>query len=387
MSAFIPLSIPNISGKEWQYVRECLDTGWVSSAGRYVVRFEEELARYVGAAHAIACVNGTAALHTALLLVGVRPGDEVLAPSLTFIAPVNAVRYCGAEPVFFGADRCYNLDPVQAREFLGRETERRGGETVDARTGRTIRALLSVAVFGNAGNWAELYGDCRARGIAVIEDATEALGTRYAAGPWAGRHAGTSADLACLSFNGNKIVTTGGGGMIVTDSEPLARRARYLTQQAKDDPIAYVHDEIGFNYRLTNVAAAIGVAQLERIEEFVARKQENYAAYRRRLAGLDWCELRPAPDYARNNLWMYALYIKAGPWRDRARALVDALQPHGIETRPVWRPCHLQKPYRAFRTYGIEGTAELAANTINLPCSTHLEERQIARVCEVLTRV
>ncbi|MFH1143677.1 MAG: aminotransferase class I/II-fold pyridoxal phosphate-dependent enzyme [Candidatus Eisenbacteria bacterium] len=387
MSEFIPLSIPNISGNEWDYVRECLSTGWVSSAGRYVMRFEQDLARYVGAQHAVACASGTAALHTALLLLGARGGDVVLAPSLTFIAPINAVRYCGAEPVFFGADRFFNLDPAGAREYLAAETEQRDGQAFETRTGRPIRALLSVAVFGNAGDWSELYADCRRRGIAILEDATEAMGTRYTAGAWSGRHAGAAADMVCFSFNGNKIITTGGGGMIATDSDELARRARYLTQQAKDDPIAYVHDEIGYNYRLTNIAAAIGVAQLERIEEFVAIKQANYAAYRERLAALAWCELQPAPEYARNNLWMYALRIREGRWRDRARALVDALAAQGVETRPLWHPSHLQKPYRECRSFGVAHLPELVANTINLPCSTNLQVPQIDRICEVLARV
>jgi perosamine synthetase len=387
MSEFIPLSVPNIGGREWDYIRECLDTGWVSTAGAFVTRFEEDLARAVGARCAVACASGTAALHVALLLAGVRPGDEVLAPSVTFIAPVNAVRYCGAEPVFFDADRHFNLDPRAALRFLDRETERRDGELRHARSGRPIRALLTVAVFGNAGDWSELYAACRARGLAVIEDATEALGTRYATGPWAGRHAGAAADLSCFSFNGNKIVTTGGGGMIVTEDEAIARRARYLTQQAKDDPIAFVHDEIGFNYRLTNLAAALGVAQLERLEEFVALKTAHYAAYRERLAGLGWGELCAPPEYARNNHWMVPLRIREGRWLDRARDLVEALRAHRIETRPLWRPCHLQKPYLGCRAYDVERAAGLAANTIHLPCSTGLQESQIDRVCEVLAHV
>lgn len=387
MADFIPLSVPNIAGNEWEYVRECLDTGWVSSAGRFVIRFEQELARYVGASHGVACASGTAALHTALLLVGVRTGDEVLAPSLTFIAPINAIRYCGADPVFFDADRYFNLDPEAVRVFLDAETETHDGRTTNRTTGRPIRALLSVAVFGNAGDWSGLYADCRARGIAVVEDATEALGTRYQAGDWAGRHAGATADLGCFSFNGNKIVTTGGGGMIVTDDGDLAERARYLTTQAKDDPVAYVHDTVGYNYRMTNVAAAIGVAQLEMLEEFVARKRANHAAYGERLARYDWCELATPPPYARNNLWMYPLTIRAGRWRDRARELVDAMSEHGIETRPVWYPSHRQKPYRSCRAYRIDRIDEVVSNTLHLPCSTDLREEQIDRVCEVLDHV
>lgn len=387
MREFIPLSAPNISGNEWRYVRECLDTGWVSTAGAFVTRFEEAVAAYTGAAHGVACASGTAALHVSLLLAGVRPGDEVLVPSLTFIAPINAVRYCGAEPVFFDADRYGNLDPGQVRAFLAEELEAAGGEARDRRTGRPVRALLSVAALGRAGDWADLYDECRARGLAVVEDATEALGTRYVAGPWAGRHAGTPADLACLSFNGNKIMTTGGGGMILTGDAARAERARYLTQQAKDDPVAFVHGAVGYNYRLTNVAAAIGVAQLERMEEFLACKQAGHAAYRERLSGLDWGELLPEPPYARNNLWMYPWYVRDGRWRGRARDLVEALREYGIESRPLWELCHRQPPYRGCRALSTERAADLVANVVNLPCSTGLRPEQIDRVGEALARV
>ncbi|MEZ4386114.1 MAG: aminotransferase class I/II-fold pyridoxal phosphate-dependent enzyme [Candidatus Krumholzibacteriia bacterium] len=384
MPEFIPLSIPVLAGNEWTYVRECLDTGWVSSAGSFVTRFERELAARVGAAHGVACTSGTAALHVALQLAGVEAGDLVLAPTVTFIAPINAIAYRGAEPVFVDCDAYFNLDPVLARAYLAEQTEQADGCCRDRRTGRRVAALVPVDVFGNAGDWALLYDDCRARGIAVVEDATEALGTRYTAGPWAGRHAGQAADLACFSFNGNKIITTGGGGMIVTDLGPQAERARYLTQQAKDDPIAYRHDEVGYNYRMTNVAAALGTAQLERLDVHLASKLATYDAYRERLTDLAWAELMPPPPYADSNLWMLAFRIRDGRWLGRARELVDVLGAARIEARPLWLPNHLQKPYRQCRILGGERAAELAASTLNLPCSVGLTLDQIDRVCEVL---
>jgi len=386
-AAFIPLSVPALAGNEWTYVRECLDSGWVSSAGPFVTRFESKLAAQVGAAQAVACASGTAALHVALQLAGVGPGDLVLAPTVTFIAPINAVRYLGAEPVFFDCDEFYNLDAGPVRAYLASETEVQNDGLHDRRTGRRLGALLTVAVFGNAGAWTDLYADCRRRGLAVVEDATEALGTRYTAGPWAGRHAGTPSDLGCFSFNGNKIITTGGGGMLVTDRADLADRARYLTQQAKDDPVAFRHDEVGYNYRLTNLAAALGVAQLELLETYVARKQANRDRYRERLATLDWCELRPVPPYARNNCWMYPLYVRDGRWRGRARELVALLGEAGIETRPLWQLNHLQRPYRACRLVGAARASDLVASTVNLPCSVNLTAADIDRVCEVLARV
>jgi aminotransferase in exopolysaccharide biosynthesis len=387
MPGYIPLSVPVLEGNEWEYMRNCLDTGWVSSAGRFVNRFESDLAAYVGASHAVACTSGTAALHVGLLMLGVAPGDLVLAPTLTFIAPINTIRYCGADPLFCDCDPYFNLDPGPVRAYLAAETELRDGRTYDRRSGRRISALVTVSVFGNAGNWVDLYAECRRRGIAIVEDATEALGTRYTTGAWEGRHAGTVGDLGCFSFNGNKIVTTGGGGMIVTHDTNLASRARYLTQQAKDDPVAYRHDEIGFNYRMTNIAAALGVAQLERLEEFIARKDRNLELYRAGLSGADWCELRPDPEWARNNKWMYPLYLRAGKWQRRARELVDRLAAEEIEARPVWMLNHLQEPYRECRTLSSERAEDLVANTVNLPCSANLTSDEIARVCEVIRRV
>ncbi|HOX24960.1 MAG TPA: LegC family aminotransferase [Candidatus Krumholzibacteria bacterium] len=384
---FIPLSVPVLAGNEWTYVRECLDTGWVSSAGPFVTRFETELAGATGAAHAVACTSGTAALHVSLRLAGVGRGDLVLAPTVTFVAPINAIRYLGADPVFFDCDRHYNLDPEPLRQFLDAETEQREGSLHDRSTGRRIGALLTVAVFGHAGDWQDLYASCRERGLAVVEDATEALGTRYTSGGWSGRHAGTNSEFGCFSFNGNKIITTGGGGAIVTDRADHAGRARYLTQQAKDDPIAFRHDEVGYNYRLTNLAAALGVGQLELLEHFVARKRANLARYGERLAHLPWCELAPAPPYARNNHWMYPLYLRDGKWRGRARELVAALGAEGIETRPLWMLNHLQRPYRGCRVVGDRRARDLVANTVNLPCSVDLTPAAVDRVCEVLAHV
>jgi len=387
VSDFIPLSVPVIAGNEWDYVRECLDTGWVSTAGSFVDRFERELAGRVGAAQAVACASGTAALHVALQLAGVGPGDLVLVPSLTFIAPVNTIHYLGAEPLFCDCDRFYNLEPEAVRDYLATGTETRPDGLHDRQTGRRLAALLTVAVFGNAGAWWDLYDDCRERGLPVVEDATEALGSVYGDGPWRDRHVGTTGDLGCYSFNGNKLITTGGGGMLVTGRDDAAQRARYLTQQAKDDAVAYRHDEVGYNYRLTNLAAALGVAQLEDLERRLDCKRANWERYRERLVDLAWAELRPAPEFARNNHWMYPLYLRDGRWRGRARALVDALAGERIESRPVWQLNHTQRPYLHCRALATEVAEDLVDNTVTLPCSVDITEASIDRVCEVLHRV
>ncbi|MDY0108485.1 MAG: LegC family aminotransferase [Candidatus Krumholzibacteria bacterium] len=369
----IPLSIPELRGNEWQYVRECLDTGWVSSAGSFVARFEADLAAYTGARHAVACTSGTAALHVALQILGVKPGDEVIVPTLTFIATVNAVRYLGAEPVFMDCDEFYNLDPEKTAAFLQQETEMRGGACINRSTGRRVAAIVPVHVFGNAAALDALIGLCRERQLAVLEDATESLGTRYRDG----RHTGALGDIGCFSFNGNKIITTGGGGMIVTDRTEHAARARYLTTQAKDDEVRYLHHEVGYNYRLTNLQAAIGVAQLELLPEFLAAKRRHRARYAAGLAGIAGLALAAVPPYADNNCWMVPLQIdRARYGRDRD-ALLAHLQGHGIQTRPVWHLNHLQKPYRRCQAYRIETAPRLLETTLTIPCSVGLRDEDL----------
>ncbi len=364
MSKFIPLSEPHINGNEWKYVKECLDTGWVSSVGKFVDAFESKIADYTGAKHAVACVNGTAALHTALMVSGVCSGDEVLVPTLTFIAPINAVKYIGADPVFFDCDDYYCLDSAKVIEFIQNKTEFRNGYTYNSLTGKRISALIVVHVFGNAANLKEWVGICRERNIRVIEDSTESLGTRYLDGT----HTGTVGDLGCFSFNGNKIITTGGGGMLITNNSGYAERAKYLTTQAKDDGLYYVHHEVGYNYRLTNIQAAIGLAQMEQLDDFVSKKRSFYDRYKETL------EIAAVPDYAFNNCWMVALRVVE---RD---ALMKRLSEANIQARPIWALNHLQKPYLSCETYHIEKALDLMDHTLNLPCSVGMKIEDVESV-------
>jgi perosamine synthetase len=380
----IPLSVPHLEGNAWAYVKECLDTGWVSSAGPFVDRFEREFCDATGAAHAVACVNGTAALQVALRIAGVGPGDLVIVPTLTFIATVNAVAYLGADPLFTDSDPYYNLDVAKVLQFLDDHTERRESGTFDRDSGRRIAAVVPVHVFGNAAGLEALLGPCREAGIAVVEDAAESLGTRYTEGALAGRHTGTVGDLGCFSFNGNKIITTGGGGMIVTNDREHARRARYLTTQAKDDEVRYVHGEVGYNHRLTNLQAALGVAQLESLPSFLEAKRRNFAHYRRAVADIHGLEISESPPYARSNHWMVPLRIDAERYgRDRETLMAD-LHAAGIQTRPIWHLNHLQAPYAHARRHRIERAPIQLSETLNLPCSTNLTPDEIEEVCDRL---
>lgn len=384
MSENIPLSVPSIRGNAWQYVKECLDTEWVSTAGKFVDCLEANMSSFTGGAHTIACVNGTAALQTALRVVGVHPGDEVIVPTLTFIATVNAVRYLGAEPVFMDCDDYYNLDVEKTLEFLTHETLFRPEGTYHKETGKKISAILPVHVFGNAVRIESLLNFCLEKKIAVVEDAAESLGTVYRKGPLVGKHAGTVGDMGCLSFNGNKIITAGGGGMILTNNPDYAAKARYLTTQAKDDGVRYIHQEIGYNFRLNNLQAALGVAQLECLPEFLEIKRANYRRYKEEIDRIPGLHLAEVPEYADNNCWMVALQIDKDRYgRDREETMAF-LSEHGIQTRPVWYLNHRQKPYSKCRTYRIEKAPRLWEQTLNLPCSVGLTPKDLQRVIGTL---
>lgn len=379
----IPLSVPVLRGREWDYIKECLDTGWVSTAGAFVTRFEHEIASFTGAKHAVACVNGTSALQLALHASGVQPGDEVLVPTLTFIASVNAVHYAGAHPVFFDCDEFYCLDPEGVNTFLGEETSWRDGHSYNRRTGRRISAIIPVHVFGNAVQLDDLVPRLRERNIVIIEDAAEALGSFYAHGAFAGRHAGTVGDAGCLSFNGNKIITTGGGGMILTDDNSLAARLRYLSTQAKDDAVRFVHNEVGYNHRLTNIQAALGVAQMEQVESYIEIKKRNYNLYSSTIPSISGLCLAGQPSFANCNHWFYALQIGDAYGCDREQ-LMRALDQRGIQTRPVWELNHRQRPYAGAEAFRISRAVELHRTTLNLPCSVNLTPTDIERVCDAL---
>ncbi len=380
---FIPLSVPHIRGRELAFVTECLESEWVSSAGPFVDRFEKEFAALVGARHAVACSSGSAALHIALMLAGVKAGDLVLVPTLTFIASVNAIHFCGAEPVFFDCDEYYNLDSAQLSFFLRHDCRLHEGMLQHRRSGRRIGAILPVHIFGNAVELETILADAEEFGIPVVEDAAESLGTRYLDGSGnrqGGKHTGTIGLLGCFSFNGNKIITTGGGGMIVTNSDTLAIRARYLTTQAKDDDARFVHHEIGYNYRLTNVQAAIGSGQLEQLAKYMNRKAEIFHAYESGLKGVAGLALAPSPAFAVNNHWMPCLQINAEIYGEDREELMSRLARARIQARPVWELNHRQRPYRTCEHLPVERAERLHEVTLNIPCSVGLTPNQQQRV-------
>jgi perosamine synthetase len=372
----IPLSEPVLQGRELEYVTDCLRSGWVSSNGEYIGRFEDTLADYVGVRHAVACNCGTSALHVSLLLSGVRADDEVIVPAVTFIAPVNAVRYVGASPVFIDCDEYCCIDVDGVRSFLTEECTVVDGATINRGSGRRVAAIIPVHVFGTPADMDPILQLARDNGLAVVEDASEALGSRYR-----DRMCGALAPVACLSFNGNKIVTSGGGGAILTDDDALAEGARSLTTQAKEAGIEYLHHRVGYNYRMNNVLAALGLAQLETIDDRLAIKRDNFALYEQVLATTRVGGLLGQPSWSDANRWFYAYTCVGAKAKEE---LLNACIAADIQARPLWYPNHLQRPYADMQAYGVDRAQWFYDRLVNLPCSVSLTPDEIGQVAAVI---
>ena len=379
-SAFIPLSAPHLSGNEWKYIKDCLDTGWVSSVGAYVTRFENDLAKAAAVPHGVATTCGTAALHVAFLVAGVKPGDEVLVSSMTFIAPVNAIRYANAVPVLVDAEaQHWQMDVRQAREFLTLGCERREGGVFNKVSGRRVAAIVPVHILGHPVDMNALMLLGEEFGLTVIEDATESLGSTYHDRP-----VGGLGHMGCYSFNGNKIITTGGGGMLVTSNEAWAKKARYLTTQAKDDPQEYIHHEIGYNYRLTNIQAAFGCAQMELLAGYVARRRAIQAQYRAALADVPGIRFQHEAEGVQSNYWLTTVYIDRALFGMAARELRQKLKDAQIEARPLWQPAHLSPAHQDAFKLPCPVSEDLFANCLSLPSCSFATDADIGRVITVI---
>ncbi|HCK12367.1 MAG TPA: LegC family aminotransferase [Candidatus Latescibacteria bacterium] len=374
----IPLSVPTLGGREWEYIKECLDTNWVSSVGPFVDRFEQDVAARVDAGFAVAAVSGTAALHIALLVAGVREEDEVVIPNLTFVATANAVRYCGAHPVLVDLEPDHwQIDTGLVRRFLESDCESVDGELRNRRTGRRVGALMPVHLLGHPCNMDALSELAGTYGLPLVEDASESLGATFD-----GRPMGTIGDIGCFSFNGNKVITAGGGGMIVTDDEAWAKRAKHLTTQAKCDPIEYDHDEVGYNYRMVNVLAALGCAQLEQLDRFLETKRSIAARYDQAFSSVQGITSQKEAAWASSISWLYTVRIDAE--RCDRRRLITELGDRGIQARPLWKPMHGLPMFRDALRIGTGVSDDLYACCVSLPCSTSLTHGDQDRVIEAL---
>lgn len=376
----IPLCVPEIRGNEWKYIKECLDTNFVSSVGPYVDLFERKLAEYTDTKYAVATVNGTAAIHIALLVAGIERDDEVLVSTLTFIAPVNAIRYAGAWPVMIDAEADYwQMDTRKAQAFLEKECLWDGKELRNRKTGRRVKAIIPVHILGHPVDMDDLLVIARKYNLVVIEDATESLGARYK-----GKMVGSLADIACFSFNGNKVITTGGGGMIVTDQQAWAEKAKYLTTQAKDDPLEYIHNSIGYNYRLTNIQAAMGCAQLEMLGEFITRKREITQTYIEAFSSIPGLRPIQSAEWAESICWMFSMAVDEKIFGMGSRELMRTLISGGIQVRPLWQAAHLSPAHREAVLLDCPIAEELNRTVISLPSSVGLTDRQQQQVIDVI---
>lgn len=369
----IPLSVPYLNGNEWKYVKDCLDTGWISSAGSYVTQFEEQIASFVGAKYGIACMNGTVGLHIAQLLAGVTSEDYVIAPNVTFIATLNAIKYTGASPILIDVDpNSWQMDLHLLENFLDENVVIREFQGVlqsyHKPTNKRIKAIMPVHVLGNMGEMNKLMEIASKFHLDIIEDSTEALGSYFQK-----KHAGSFGKFGVFSFNGNKIISTGGGGVIVTNDEELAKKAKHLTTQAKVSSMEYIHDEIGYNYRLVNVLAAIGVAQMEEFPTLLESKRKMDHFYRTQLNGVGDIVFQEVSDDVDANCWLFTFKTKY------MRQLLNFLNDNGVQSRPFWMPMNQLEMFKNDIFISNDNQSEqVYASSISIPSSAgiSLEEMQ-----------
>ena len=375
----IPLSVPYLNGNEWKYVKECLDTGWISSAGSFVNQFEEQIALFVGAKYGIACMNGTVGLHIAQILSGVTSDDHVIAPNITFIATLNAIKYTGASPILIDVDsKSWQMDLNLLETFLNDNAVIKETEGIfhsyNRATNKRIKAIMPVHVLGNMGDMNQLMEIAKAFHLDVIEDSTEALGSYFQS-----KHAGSFGKFGVFSFNGNKIISTGGGGVIVTDDEELAKKAKHLTTQAKVSAMEYIHDEIGYNYRLVNVLAAIGVAQIEEFPTLLESKHKMDSFYRRELNGVGDIEFQEVSKDVQANCWLFTFKTKM------MRQLLAFLNENGVQSRPFWMPMNQLDMFKDNLFVSNDNQSQKVYETsISIPSSAGITQTEMETVVKTI---
>lgn len=382
MSRFIPLSIPNFEGNESEYVNDALNQGWVSTGGAYITKLEQQMAEFLHTEEVAACQSGTSGLHLSLIDAGVMPGDMVIVPTLTFIAAVNPVKYQFAEPVFMDCDDSLSMDPLKLRAFCEEECTLKDNKLIHNNSGKHVKAVVVVHVFGNLADMVSIMEIAEEYHLVVIEDATEALGTYYTEGKYAGKFAGTIGDYGAYSYNGNKIITTGGGGAVTAKNPERVKHIRYLSTQAKDDPHYYIHNEVGYNYRMTNLQAALGVAQMEELPEFIRRKNQNHDLYVELFKDFGLGKIVGFRKEAYSNKWFYSLEIDMKKINGSLRDIITNLEEKGVQTRAIWGLIHEQMPFKDAIAYKMEKAPYYSSCILNFPCSTQITRDEIEYVTE-----
>ena len=383
----IPLSAPTITGNETKHLGETIKKKWISTYGAYKIRFDKSLSKITKSNFVISVSSGTAALHLALCVLGVKKRQEVIVPSMTFVASINVIKYLDANPVFMDVDNNHNLDVKKTISFLENNTYFKNSSTFNKKSKKKISALILAHMWGNALEFNELVKICKKKNIYIIEDAAEALGTYYSSGLNKNKHVGTIGDIGCLSFNGNKIITTGSGGALLVKKKSLQKKILYLAEQAKNDPIKYIHNEVGFNYRMPNINAAFGCAQLEKLKKFLQKRRQNFLVYRNLINKIPGLSLLEPMGYSKSNHWMNVIIIDRKKINKTPLYFHKKLFNKKIETRLVWRPNHLQKMYKSNEKYRISLSKKIYDTSLCVPSSSNLKTSEIKKICEIIKQI
>ncbi len=374
----ISLSEPNFSNLEKKYLIKCISSGFVSSIGKFVNLFEKKISKCINIKHCVSCINGTSALDISVKLFCKKNVDEAIVPTMTFVATINALKYNGISPIFMDCDNYFNIDENKTINFIKKNTKFVNGKTVNKKTGKTISAIIIAHIWGNAASVDKLIPLCKKRNIKIIEDAAESFGTRYMSGKFKGKYTGAIGDIGIFSFNGNKIITAGSGGAIISNKLSLIKKAKYLTTQAREKNFDYIHGAVGYNYRMSNLNAAVGLAQLEKFGEKIKRKKEIHNFYKKELKNNSKYNLCKTPIYSNNNIWINILMIKNK--KISRTSLYKKMKKKLIEIRPIWYPIHLLKPFKKYETYMISNAINLHKVCVCLPSSPNLSDRDLQRI-------
>ncbi len=386
MSKIISLSEPYLIGNYKKYILECLRDNWISTGGKYINKFEAKISKYLKIKYVSSVINGTSALDIALKVLGVSKDHEILVPTLTFIAPINAVIYNNASPIFFDCDEFCNIDSKNVIDFILNKTKFNGKNCINKKTKKIIKAIIIVHVFGNAANMTQLLKLCKKNKIKVIEDASESFGSRYSNGINKGKFTGTIGDIGCFSFNGNKIITAGSGGAIVSNNKKLIDKSKYLINQAKDNNFDYIHNAVGYNYRLSNVHSALGLSQLENINKILIKKKQINREYEKLFKNEKKIMIIKSPLYANNNKWLNVInFININS--QKKTKLYKSLRDNNIQVRKIWKLNHLQKPYKNFQNFKINNAIKIQNDSLCLPSSPSLKNIEIKNITEIIKNI
>lgn len=383
----IPLSAPTIAGNEIDFLKKTIKKNWISTFGNYKIKFDRSLSKITKSNYVVSVSSGTAALHLALCALGIKKGEEVIVPSLTFVASVNVIKYLNSDPIFMDVDDSHNLDVKKTITFLKQNTFKKNKSTYNKKTKKKISAIIIAHMWGNALEFNELVKICKKMNIYIIEDAAEALGTYYLNGQNKKKHVGTIGDIGCLSFNGNKIITTGSGGALLVKKKSLQKKILYLAEQAKNDSIKYIHNEVGFNYRMPNLNAAFGYAQLKKLNDYILKRKKNFLIYKSLIKKITGLKLLEPMFYSKSNYWMNIMVIDKKIIKKTPLYFHQKLLKQNIESRLVWRPNHLQKMYKGNEKYKIDLSNKIYETCLCIPSSSNLKISEIKKICKIIKKI